>query len=295
MSKTIFKRQSIWLSIITLSLMACSKAPEPEKNTQTEAQTQVASENQASENQERYVVVTDASNPPFEFRDKNGHVVGFDADLIKAIAKQQGFQVDIVSQPWSGIFDSLNNGRDIIAAPVAITEERKEIMSYMTPYIYATRTAFMLEDNAKKLGVKSFADVGNVVVATKEKTTNEDALKKHFGENNKNIQGESTQYMAYKKMLAGEADAVFGDTTVIRHYIASNPENSKLKFAEFVQPNMKVWSGFTVRKGNTELLEKLNAGLAAVRADGTYAKLANKWLDEKSAKTAIEMVAPENP
>ena len=85
-----------------------------------------------------YTVGTGATYRPFEYEAPNKEIVGFDIDLMKAIAKAQGFDVEFVNTTWSTIFPALNNGdRDIIMSGITITDKRKEAVDFSEPYFLA--------------------------------------------------------------------------------------------------------------------------------------------------------------
>ncbi|MCI6531209.1 MAG: transporter substrate-binding domain-containing protein, partial [Mesosutterella sp.] len=78
-----------------------------------------------------YTVGTGATYRPFEFQNAKKELVGFDIDLVKEIAKAQGFKVKFVNTAWSVIFESLKNGdRDFIISGITITPQRKETIDF---------------------------------------------------------------------------------------------------------------------------------------------------------------------
>ncbi len=82
-----------------------------------------------------YRVAMNAAFAPFESVDSEGNIVGFDVDIVKAMAEAGNFKVTFVNTPWEGIFETLRRGdNDILAATVTITEERKNIMDFSDPY-----------------------------------------------------------------------------------------------------------------------------------------------------------------
>ena len=85
-----------------------------------------------------YVVGAGGTYRPFEFENAKKELVGFDIDLIKAIAQASGFKVKLVSTPWEGIFATLNNGdRDIIVSGITITDKRAQMVDFSLPYFPA--------------------------------------------------------------------------------------------------------------------------------------------------------------
>lgn len=267
-----------------LLLSGCSESVQ-----QTDVGNTAQDTKQVEQNQDDsfYLVVTDASNAPYELRDANGQVIGFDIDIINAIAQNQGFKIKVLPKKWTGIFNLLDTGEaDIVVAPITINEERKKIVDFTIPYIKPTRTAFLLEGNDTKLGVKQFSDIQNVQVAVKDKTTNLSSLQEMFGQDWKNFLPTDTQYLAFRDMVGGKADVAFGDTIVLRYHAESFPDS---RFKQFTQPlEEPVLAGFAVKKGNTELALKLNNGIEGIKKDGTYNKIVQKWFDPLSVKEFSE-------
>ncbi|MDO4434686.1 MAG: transporter substrate-binding domain-containing protein [Alysiella sp.] len=227
-----------------------------------------------------YLATTDATNAPYELHDTKGGIIGFDADLIQAIAKQEQFNVQIISQPWDGIFKSLNSNQNhILIAPLTITPERSEQVTFTIPYIYPTRTAYLLPETAERLGIRDYADLPKASsIAAKGKTTNVSSLEADFGAENLKIKGMDSQYLAFADMIRKQSDVAFGDTAVLQYHATSVKDTN---FVKIEQPlKIPVEAGFAVKKGNTELAAKLNSGLKKVVVNGEYRRIAIKWFGE---------------
>ena len=109
-------------------------------------------------------VGTNAEYPPFESVDASGKIVGFDMDLVTAIAKAAGFEVEFVNTRWDGIFVALASGEfDAVSSAATITEERKQTVNFSDPYFNAGQMIAVKQDsaiktpddlNGKKVGVQ---------------------------------------------------------------------------------------------------------------------------------------------
>lgn len=109
-----------------------------------------------------YTVGTGATYRPFEYEAPNKEIVGFDIDLMKAIAKAQGFDVEFVNTTWSTIFPALNNGdRDIIMSGITITDKRKEAVDFSEPYFLAHQLIL----TSSNLQIKSLKDLEGKLIA----------------------------------------------------------------------------------------------------------------------------------
>lgn len=212
-----------------------------------------------------YVVGTDAAYAPFESQNEKGDIVGFDIDIVNAIAAKAGIEVKFVNTPWEGIFNALGQGdRDMVVSAVTITEERKQTMDFSDPYFDAAQLIAVKETSK----VAKFADLKKLKVGVQTGTTGDEAVSKLLGKTNTNIKRFESTPLALKELEAGGVDAVVADNGVVIHYVANNP-GGKFKTVsdpEFVPEQY----GIALKKGNAELLAKLNDGLKAIKADGTY-------------------------
>jgi polar amino acid transport system substrate-binding protein len=108
-----------------------------------------------------YVVGTDAAYAPFESQNEKGEIVGFDIDVVKAVAAKAGIEVKFVNTPWEGIFNALGQGdRDMVVSAVTITDERKQTMDFSTPYFDAVQL-IAVKDGSK---VAKFDDLKKLKV-----------------------------------------------------------------------------------------------------------------------------------
>jgi polar amino acid transport system substrate-binding protein len=92
------------------------------------------------------MIATDATWPPMEYIDETGELVGFDVELINAIADEAGLEIELKNTAWDGIFAGLANGAyDAIISSVTITEERKSAMLFTEPYVNAGQVLIMAQ------------------------------------------------------------------------------------------------------------------------------------------------------
>jgi polar amino acid transport system substrate-binding protein len=228
-----------------------------------------------------YVVGTDAAYAPFESQNEKGEIVGFDIEVVQAAAAKAGIQVKFVNTPWEGIFNTLQQGdRDMIVSAVTITDERKQTMDFSDPYFDAAQLIAVKETSK----VAKFADLKKLKVGVQTGTTGDEAVSKLMGKTSTSIKRFESTPLALKELESGGVDAVVADNGVIAHYVANNP-GGKFKTVsdkEFVPEQY----GIAVKKGNAELLGKLNQGLAAIKADGTYNQIFAKYFGAPPAAAA---------
>ena len=122
-----------------------------------------------------YVVGTDAAYAPFESQYEKGEIVGFDIDMLKAVAAKAGIEVKFVNTPWEGIFNALAQGdRDIVVSAVTITDERKGTMDFSQPYFDAQQLIAVKEGSK----VAKFDDLKKPKAGVQTGNTGDDAVTK---------------------------------------------------------------------------------------------------------------------
>ncbi|QZA78255.1 basic amino acid ABC transporter substrate-binding protein [Deefgea tanakiae] len=219
-----------------------------------------------------YQVATDAAYAPFESLNNKKEVVGFSVDVLEAIAKKSGMKIKFINTPWEGIFATLSTGdRDMVISSVTITPERKQSMDFSDPYFEA-KQLIAVGKNSK---VSKFTDLKTLKVGVQTGTTGDEVIQKLQGKTSPNIKRFESTPLAIKELENGGVDAVVADNGVVVNFVANNP-NSKLKMIDDAT-FAKEYYGIAVKKGNKALLEQINKGLAAIKADGTYDKIYNKY------------------
>lgn len=256
--------QSLGLLGAGLLLAACGKKEEPAPAAPAPAPAPVASA-PAPAPAKVYVVGTDAAYAPFESQNEKGEIVGFSMDLLNAVATKGGFEIKFVNTPWEGIFNSLGQGdRDLLISSITITDERKQTMDFSAPYF----DAYQLIAVKATSKVTKFDDLKKLKVGVQTGTTGDETVTKLQGKNSTSVKRFESTPLALKELEAGGVDAVVADNGVVVNYVTNNPA------AKFKTVSDKAFApeqyGIAVKKGNAELLDKINKGLAAVKADGTY-------------------------
>ncbi len=220
-------------------------------------------------------VGTNAAFPPFEYVDENTQeYTGFDMDLIRAIGKQAGFEVQIVDVAWEGIIPGLLVGNyDVIASAMTITAERQQSVNFSDPYFNAEQVILVpANDNS----IRSPEDLKGKSVSVQLGTTGDFVASDLPGLRKVARFGEVTD--AIQEMLNGNVAGVICDNFVAIEYMQHNPDRAKVVPGSFFDPE---YYGFAINKRNTELLKKVNAALAELKANGTYDEIYNKWFGVK--------------
>jgi len=214
------------------------------------------------------VVGTDAAYTPFESQNDKGDIVGFDIDVVKAVAQKAGLEVKFVNTPWEGIFNALDQGdRDLLVSAITITDERRQTMDFSQPYFDAKQLIAVKSDSP----VARFEDIKNLKVGVQNGTTGDEVVGKLLGKSSTAIKRFESTPLALKELEAGGVQAVVADNGVVVHYLANNAAGGFKTVSDASFPVEKY--GIAVKKGNAELLAKINQGLEAIRTDGTYARI----------------------
>lgn len=220
---------------------------------------------------EIYRVATEPNYAPFVLRDEHGQIDGFDVAILNAIAAKQGFSLSYSSHPWDGLFDTLaKNQADIVAGGITITEERQTRMRFSSPYFESRQTALL---GPQAPAVTQFADLAGLKLSLKAGTTS-DQVAQNLGLT-ENTRYEGSTFLTIKQVLLGKADATIGDEGVMRHYQRVYADNHLRILTDASLP-LEAY-GFAVRSDNTALQQKLDQGLAQIKADGTYTRLYQHW------------------
>lgn len=218
------------------------------------------------------VIATDATWPPMEMVDENKEIVGFDIDLMKAVAEAGGFTVEFQNTAWDGIWAGLAAGEyDAVMSSVTITEERKETMDFSVPYINAGQILIVPQATS---GVETLADLKGKSAGAQIGTTGSFEIEKVSGVE---LRTYDEVGLAFEDMANGRLDSVVADTPVAADFALLNP-NYKGKFKIVGEPFTEEFYGVAIKKGNKEILDAINKGFNAVLNTDTYDKIEDEWL-----------------
>ena len=230
----------------------------------------------ASQAADKLVIGTDSTYPPFEYLDAGGQFLGFDMDIGRALCAQMKVECTFVSQEWDGIIPALQAKKfDMILSSMSITDERKKLVDF-TDKIYNTPPAIAVPKDST---AKSPDDLKGKTIGAQTSTTHANYAEKHLPDAKLKLYPTSDEYKL--DVAAGRVDAVIDDVVVLTQWVKSK-DGDCCKILT-VLPTDKVingeGAGIAVRKGDDALREKINKAIAAIRADGTYKKIQDKYFD----------------
>jgi polar amino acid transport system substrate-binding protein len=223
----------------------------------------------------KIVIATDATWPPMEMVDENKAIVGFDIDLMNAAAKAGGFSVEFRNTAWDGIFAGLDNGNyDAVMSSVSITDDRKKTMDFSVPYINAGQIVVV---PSATTGIEALADIKNAKVGAQIGTTGAFEIDKIKDANKIEEKTYDDIGLAFADLVNGRLAAVVCDTPVAAQYALQSVDyKGKLKIVG--KALTEEYYGVAVKKGNTKVLNTINAGLKKVIDSGESKTIETKWL-----------------
>ncbi|WP_094603804.1 Glutamine-binding periplasmic protein [Sporomusa silvacetica DSM 10669] len=211
---------------------------------------------------------------PFEFQDeKTKDYIGFDMDLIKAVGKQMGVEVQVQSMGFDGLIPALEAGNiDAAISGMTITDERAKKVNFSKPYYKSGLSMVVKADNNT---LKSFKDLEGKRIAVQIGTTGASEAKKI---KDVKVREFNNAPEAFIELNSGGVDAVVNDLPVNEYYIAQ----AGGKDAKIVgEPLNSEEYGIAVAKKNTELAEKINKAIDELKKNGEYEKIYVKWFGKK--------------
>lgn len=216
----------------------------------------------------------DAAFAPFTYTDENGKLIGFDVDLINAIAAEMGYTVDMKGYPFDGIIPTLiTNNIDLIISGFTISPERAKRVDFSEPYYRCGLTFLTMKDEAEKYN--SFDKIANAEICVQIGTTGALYLQKTLKD--PDLKQFNTPPETYLELQNGGCDVVVNDRPVNDFFLAQNPKNKDIVASHDITAAQNEYYGIAVRKGNTELLNLINEGLQRVIDNGKFAEISTKW------------------
>ena len=212
-------------------------------------------------------VGTNAEFMPFEYLDKN-KIIGFDIDLLDAISKETGLEFKIQDMAFDGLLPALQTKKiDIVIAGMSATPERQKAVAFSKPYFKAKQVVITTPEKAKSL--KSFKDLSGKKVGVMLGFTGDTVVSEIKGVK---VERFNAAYAAILALSQNKVDAVVLDSEPAKKYTANNKQ-----FVIASIPAEEEDYAIAVRKNDKELLDKINAALDKIKANGEYDKLLKKY------------------
>ena len=215
--------------------------------------------------------------PPFSLVNKDGKLEGFDIEIAEALCADMGVECKLIKQDWDGIIPALIAKKfDAIVASMSITEERLEKVDFSKPYYKSPARFIAKKDSGIEISTEGLKGKS---VGVQRGTVSDKFITGTFGEG-VDIKRYGTQEEAYLDLNAGRVELVFADAFVLMEFISSE-NGAAYDFLGGSYTDKKYFGegiGIAVRKGDTELTEKLNKAIDNIRMS-PYDKVRAKYFD----------------
>ncbi|VDG96871.1 Sulfate starvation-induced protein 7 [Lysinibacillus sphaericus] len=229
---------------------------------------------EAANGEKELVIGVDDKFAPMGFRDESNELTGFDIDYAKAAAEHMGMKVKFQPIDWKAKETELASGRiDLIWNGYTITDDRKKKVLFTKPYLSNAQVVAVLKDS----DIQTLGDLEDKTVGLQALSSAADALEANpIADKVKNKTEFSDNVLALSDLKSKRVEAVIIDEVVIDYYMSK--EEGKFKVLdETLAPEEY---GVGVKKGNDELLKKLQDALDTMNEDGTAAQISETWFGE---------------
>jgi len=247
-------------SVLALSVVGCGKKEEKKED-------KPAAAAPAPAGPKTIIFASYATYPPMQYTNEQKEIVGFEVDVIKAAAEKGGFKAEFKNVAWDGIFAGLAAGKyDAISSSVSITDERKATMDFSEPIMAIEQMLVVgVKEKATDLAALKGKTIGAQIGTTSYLVVKD---VKGF----KAIKTYDEVGLAMEDLVKGTIQAVVADSPVAVEY-TTKKHADKIKLAGVLKSDKVENIGIAVKKGNKEVLDLVNKGLAAIKADGTFDKI----------------------
>ena len=218
--------------------------------------------------QDKLTVGANIGNVPWEFQDDSGKFVGFEIDLVAAIAERLGAEVETVNIPFNGLFSAVQSGRiDIATSSITITDERLKSVSFAQPYYDSDQSLTVAEGGPASLDEMKGKVVGVDTGSTGDMWASAQQGTYGFAE----IRRYEGLAPAMLDLTAGRIDGYVSDIPALLYYVKDKPN---LKVVARIETGEK-YSMMFARAG--DLATRVNTVLDELKTSGFMAELHEKW------------------
>ena len=240
----------------------------------------------ATPKKKTYKISSDSSFAPFVFQNDQSKYTGIDMELIKAIAKDQGFTLEISNPGFDAAVSDVQNGNaDGMIAGMTVTDARKATFDFSDPY-YTTNSILAVQESSK---ISSYEDLKGKTVGVKNGTASQTFLEENKSKYGYKIKTFSDGASMYDSLNSGSVAAIMDDEPVIKYAIKQGR-----KFKTPIEGTPSGQIAFAVQKdSNPELIEMFNNGLANLKESGEYQKILDKYLSSDSEESTESTLVDE--
>lgn len=218
--------------------------------------------------------------PPFTSPDASGNWQGWEIDFMNAICAEAKLECVVTPVSWDGIIPALTTNKiDMIIGSMSITPERLKTIDFSDKYYNTPTLVIGSKDMTFDATPEGLADK---TLGVQVATIHQAYAVKHFAPNGTTVKEYQTQDEANNDLAAGRVDAVQADSLALKAFLETDAGKACCDEKGVVAPDVDVLGpgvGVGLRKGDTELKDKINAAIKAIRANGTYDEFSRKYFD----------------
>lgn len=250
---------SLLLSVLVLTLLfSCTK------NTNAVSES-IASNEQGSN---KLIMCTNAEFPPYEYKE-GGEIVGIDVEIAKKISEKLGFEIEILDIAFDSLIPTVNSGKaDFAMAGMTVTEDRLLNVDFTHTYQTAVQ-AVIVPNNSE---IKEIGDLNGKKIGVQLGTTGDIYCSDDFGE--ENISRYPKIVDGIQAMKVGTIDACVVDDQVAKAIIAQESDSFKILDTAYTEEEYAI----AVKKGNSDLLNKLNNAIDELKSSGELKTIIDKYI-----------------
>ena len=216
---------------------------------------------------------TNATFPPYEFVGDDGNVQGIDADIAAAIADKLGMKLEITDMEFDSLIPALQSDTiDVALAGMTVIPDRQENVDFSDSYAKGVQVIIVKDGS----DIASPDDLEGKSIGVQTGTTGDIYCTDDYGQ--ENVKQFNNGPLAVAALVNGQVDCVVIDQEPAKNYVAAN---SGLKILDTAYADEDY--AIAIKKGNTELLDKVNGALKELQDDGTVQSIVDKYITTDSA------------
>lgn len=219
------------------------------------------------EDKKTLVMATNAEFPPYEFYEGD-KIVGIDAEFAEAIAEKLGMELEIEDMAFDSIISAVQSGKaDIGVAGLTVDEKRKKSVDFTDSYYTGRQVIIVTEDSS----IASPDDLKDKKIGVQQGTTGDQYTTEDYGD--EYIERFNKGMEAVMSLTQGKVDAVVIDDQPAKTFVEQN-KGLKILETEYIEEDYAM----AVKKGNDELVKKVNDAIKALKDDGTFDEIVAKYI-----------------
>ncbi|UWF59689.1 ABC transporter substrate-binding protein [Brucella sp. 2716] len=226
----------------------------------------------------KLVIGTEGAYPPFNFINPDGSLSGFDVDIARALCDEMKAECTFITQEWDGTIPALQAGKfDAYVSSMSITEERKKQVDFSDKY-YNTPPGVAAPKDTDIKGVTK-EDLAGKTIGVQVSTTHANYAEQAFTDSTIKAYPTAEEYRL--DLANGRLDAVNDDSVTLSEWLKT-PDGACCKMVGTYPPDDAIHGvgvGVAFKKGRPELVEKFNAAIKAIRKNGKYKEINDKYFD----------------